>query len=156
VAAIADVLRAYRIPRVTGDRYAGAWVSSAFEKNGIIYTVSDLNRSELYLEFAALVNALTVEIPKQPQLITEFANLERRRSKSGKDSIDHPPRGSDDLANACAGVCHLLAGNRGGFFEGIVFPTYLLTNRRENDERSTPTESNPPDGAPGRFVPENI
>src|SRR5262249_27593265 len=35
---------------------------------------------------------------------TEFRRLERRRGRSGKDTIDHPPRGSDDIANAVAGV----------------------------------------------------
>jgi hypothetical protein len=36
--------------------------------------------------------------------------LERRVARSGKDSIDHPPGGHDDVANACAGVLVAVAG----------------------------------------------
>ena len=31
-------------------------------------------------------------------------SLERRTSRSGRDSIDHPPNGHDDVANAVAGA----------------------------------------------------
>jgi hypothetical protein len=31
-------------------------------------------------------------------------NLERRTSRAGKDSIDHPPGAHDDIANAAAGA----------------------------------------------------
>jgi hypothetical protein len=117
VAEITNVLRAYRVNRITGDRYAGAWVEQAFLKNGITYLPSAKAKSDLYLHFEALVNTRRVEFPKQKQLITELVNLERRRSKSGKDSIDHPPRGSDDLANSLAGVCHVLSTLEGSAFK---------------------------------------
>jgi len=117
VGEIADVLSAYRVNRVTGDRYAGAWVDTAFQRHGITYRPSEKNKSDLYLSFEALVNTRRVEFPKQKQLITELVNLERRRSKSGKDSIDHPPRGSDDLANSLAGVCHVLSTLEGSAFK---------------------------------------
>ena len=43
-------------------------------------------------------------------MIEELRRLERRRGRTGKDSIDHPAYGgSDDLANATAGVVHLLS-----------------------------------------------
>ena len=35
--------------------------------------------------------------------------LERRTARSGKDSVDHPPGGRDDLANVCCGALTLLA-----------------------------------------------
>jgi hypothetical protein len=50
------------------------------------------------------------------KLKTEFRRLERRRGRSGKDSIDHPPRGSDDIANAVAGVICLASEHGGQFF----------------------------------------
>jgi hypothetical protein len=34
--------------------------------------------------------------------------LERRTTRGGKDSIDHPPGGRDDVANAIAGAVHLV------------------------------------------------
>jgi hypothetical protein len=44
------------------------------------------------------------------RLSLRWAGLERRTSRSGKDSIDHAPGGHDDLANAVAGVVHLALG----------------------------------------------
>ena len=42
-------------------------------------------------------------------MIEEFRRLERRRGRSGKDSIDHPAYGgSDDIANSVAGVVNLV------------------------------------------------
>jgi hypothetical protein len=41
-------------------------------------------------------------------LMTELRQLERRARSAGRDLVDHPPRGTDDLANAVAGVCSRL------------------------------------------------
>jgi hypothetical protein len=51
---------------------------------------------------------------------TEFRRLERRRGRSGKDSIDHPPRGSDDIANAVAGVISVAAQYGGNAIEQLI------------------------------------
>jgi hypothetical protein len=45
-----------------------------------------------------------VELLDNKQLQSELVSLERRTSRAGKDSIDHPPGGHDDLANAVAGA----------------------------------------------------
>jgi hypothetical protein len=47
-------------------------------------------------------------------LVDQLVNLERRTGRGGRDIIDHPPHGHDDIANAVAGVCELLSkrGNR--------------------------------------------
>ena len=37
-------------------------------------------------------------------MISQLLALERSTSRLGKDSIAHPPRGRDDLANAAAGA----------------------------------------------------
>jgi hypothetical protein len=39
--------------------------------------------------------------------IDELRRLERRRGRSGKDSIDHPPHLSDDIANSVAGAVNV-------------------------------------------------
>lgn len=106
---IVEILRQYNITRITGDRYGAAWVSTAFEKQGIQYEVCQKNKSDLYLSLEGQVNTCALELPNSKQLITELRALERRRGKSGRDVIDHPPRGRDDRANAVAGIC----------FEGI-------------------------------------
>ena len=45
-------------------------------------------------------------------MISQFLSLERRTARGGRDSIDHPPGGKDDLANAVAGVLVFLASAR--------------------------------------------
>jgi hypothetical protein len=37
-------------------------------------------------------------------------SLERRTARGGRDTIDHPPGGHDDVANAVAGACTLAIG----------------------------------------------
>src|SRR5262249_13164198 len=48
-----------------------------------------------------------VELLDNDGLKNELRRLERRRGRSGRDTIDHPPRLSDDIANAVAGVVHI-------------------------------------------------
>jgi hypothetical protein len=104
VAEFVRVLKVYGIRKVTGDRYAAQWVSSNFEKNGIQYEHSELNRSELYLETLPALNAKRVRLLDNARLIGQLAGLERRTTRGGKDSIDHSPGAKDDLANAVAGA----------------------------------------------------
>lgn len=54
-----------------------------------------------------------IELLDIDKMKNEFRRLERRRGRSGKDSIDHPPRGNDDIANAVAGVTWLASQNAG-------------------------------------------
>lgn len=97
-------LRSYGIKRVTGDRYAGRWPRDEFQKHGIRYEVSELDRNGLYLEMLAAMNSGCVELPPDQKLARQLAGLERRTGRSGRDMIDHPPGGHDDLANAAAGL----------------------------------------------------
>jgi hypothetical protein len=98
------LMRSYGIRRATGDRYAGRWPRDEFEKHGIRYDVSELDRSALYLEFLAAINSGCVELPPDQKLARQLCALERRAGRSGRDMIDHPPGGHDDRANACAGL----------------------------------------------------
>jgi len=100
----AGFLRGYGIRRVTGDRYAGRWPRDEFLKHGIRYEVSELDRNGLYLELLAAMNSGRVEIPPDQKLSRQLQALERRTGRSGRDLIDHPPGGHDDLANAVAGL----------------------------------------------------
>lgn len=100
-------LRAYRVTTVTGDKYAGEWPRERFAKLGVSYRTSDLSKSELYTAFAPLVNGGRCALLDHPVLIRQLQQLERRTARSGKDSIDHPPRGRDDVANAVAGALTL-------------------------------------------------
>jgi hypothetical protein len=105
----AEVLKPYRVRNVTGDAYGGEWPREQFRKHGINYEVSEKNRSQLYLELIPVLNSKRCELPDDRRMIEEFRRLEKRRGRSGKDSIDHPAYGgSDDIANSVAGVIGLV------------------------------------------------
>lgn len=100
-----QIIKSYGISTVTGDKYAGEWVKRAFQDCGIKYIHSDLNKSEIYLEFEPLVAQGQVELLDNKTLFSQLRGLERRVRSGGKDQIDHYPGGNDDLANAAAGAC---------------------------------------------------
>jgi hypothetical protein len=102
----------YGIERVIGDNYAAEWVASAFTNNGIHYAKAEMNKSQLYLELLPRICAGEIELLDDSKLIGQLANLERRTRSGGKDSIDHPAGGHDDLANAVAGVAVTSTANR--------------------------------------------
>lgn len=111
------LLKQYKIAAVTGDRYAGEWAREPFRKKGIKYVLSDRTRSELYLELLPLVNSKRCELldaDRHLRMTNQFANLERRPGR-GKDVVDHPPGGHDDVSNAVAGVMVCTADPGNGF-----------------------------------------
>jgi hypothetical protein len=79
VVEICDILKKYRLEHVMGDRYAGAWVSSAFKNQGIRYDPCKVTKSELYLGMEGYVYTSRLKIPKNDILFKELVNLERRR-----------------------------------------------------------------------------
>jgi hypothetical protein len=121
-----DLLKKYHCNKLKGDKYAGSWVSTAFEKEGISYQSSELNKSELYLEALAYLSAGRCELLDNKQLVKELRLLERRRGPSGKDTVDHPKSMGggvphDDLANVSCGMITMGFENRptpGVFFVG--------------------------------------
>lgn len=108
----ATILKRYGCGRVIGDRYAGEWVPSAFRDHGISYDPAELPKSDIYLNAEPLFATGAAQLLDQRQLLTELRQLERRTG-SGKDRIDHPPRGHDDLANAACGALWLASRRRG-------------------------------------------
>ena len=111
-----DVLKPYRCSEVVGDRYAGEWPREQFSKRGVTYKVSELTRSEIYLEFLPLLTSGVAELLDNPKLKAQLVSLERKTSRIGKDVVDHPPGGHDDQANSCAGTCVLAAVAAGGVY----------------------------------------
>src|SRR5260221_4995269 len=61
-------------------------------------------KSQLYVESLPLFTRGLIAMPDHARLTRELRLLERRTHRSGKDSVDHGPRGSDDYANALCGV----------------------------------------------------
>jgi len=112
VAEFATLLKSYGVRNVRGDRYAAEWVTEAFKKAGIEYRPADLNKSEIYRDFLPRLNSGEVDLLGNPRLISQLLSLERRTARGGRDSIDHPPGGKDDLANAAAGALVYLTSAR--------------------------------------------
>jgi hypothetical protein len=106
-----EILSAYGIKRVTGDRYAGRWPRDEFQRHGIQYHVSDQDRSALYIELLAALNSGRVELPPDQKAARQLQGLERRTGRSGRDIIDHPPGAHDDLANSIAGAVAIIDQN---------------------------------------------
>ena len=104
VGEFAALLKRYRVTRVRGDRYAGEWPRERFREHGITYEPADRAKSDLYRDLLPLLNSGKAELLDIPRLAAQLCSLERRTARGGRDSIDHPPGGHDDLANAAAGA----------------------------------------------------
>jgi hypothetical protein len=107
-----QVLKSYGVHEVTGDKWGGEFPREAFLKNGITYRVAEKAKSDLYRDLLPLINSGKVELLDNEVLTRQLLGLERKVARSGKDSIDHGPRGHDDCANAAAGcLTSLTAGS---------------------------------------------
>ncbi|MCA1457755.1 hypothetical protein I6F35_32000 [Bradyrhizobium sp. BRP22] len=111
VAQYATLLKSYRISTVKGDRYAGEWVREAFLKQRITFEHSEKPKTALYAELLPLINSKKCELIDHPRLHSQLLALERRTTRSGREQIDHPINGKDDVANAAAG-CLVSMGTR--------------------------------------------
>jgi hypothetical protein len=112
----AAVLRLYGVSLVEGDRYAGEWPAMRYREAEIMdeggrrikyvvrYATSEMIKSELYRHLLPLMTSGVARLLKSPRLKAQLTGLDRFRSRSGRDSIDHQPGGHDDVANAVAGV----------------------------------------------------
>lgn len=100
----AALIKSYGLSEVTGDRYAGEWPREAFRRHGIAYKLADQTRSQLYQDMLPLLNSRRLSLLDSAVLVAQICGLERRVARGGRESIDHPPKGHDDLANAVAGL----------------------------------------------------
>jgi hypothetical protein len=100
----AALARDYGITRLVSDKYGAQWVVARFNEHGIALDQCAMPRSDLYLNFLSLANSGRVELLDNGRLLSQFAALQRRAGRSGKDSVDHPRDAHDDLANSVAGV----------------------------------------------------
>jgi len=68
------------------------------------------------------LNSGRVELLDVPRLVGQLCGLERRTARGGRDTIDHPPGGRDDVANAVAGAVVLATARKNVVIAGpIVF-----------------------------------
>jgi hypothetical protein len=119
IAEVAALAKQYGVTTIRGDDYGADLTVAAFRRHGIAYrnlrlnnadgADGKLNRSEIYLNAVGLFTAARVRLPDSPRLVHQLISLERRAARSGHDTIDHPPNGHDDLANAACGCLVALA-----------------------------------------------
>jgi hypothetical protein len=58
----------------------------------------------MYVDLLPLINSRRIDLLDHTKLVNQLCSLERRTARGGRDSIDHPPQGHDDLINAVAGL----------------------------------------------------
>jgi hypothetical protein len=109
IAELANFFKSYHVSRITLDRWGGSFPSSAFEKCGISCAPSDKTKNDIYREFLPALNSGQVELLDNTRLIKQLLNLERRTARGGRESIDHPPGGHDDIINSVAGATVMAA-----------------------------------------------
>ena len=103
----AELLKKYRVTNVVGDHYGGEFVREPFRKHGIAYEVSKKVKSDLFRDMLPLLNDGRIMLPRNERLVAQIISLERKVSPIGKETISHPDRARDDLANAVAGAAFL-------------------------------------------------
>ncbi len=136
VADFVALLKSYGVSRVTGDRYAGEFAREPFRKAGITYDLSDRPKSDIYRDVLPALNSHQVELLDLPRLGKQLCDLERRTARGGRDSIDHPPGGHDDVANAVCGA--LLMAAAPPAWQGVQYVWGSLTNPAAMAARQRP------------------
>ena len=153
VAEYAALLRHYRVAVVTGDKYAGDWVAQEFRKHGIAYTAAEKSKSQLYREAKPFFNEGRVEMPADTALIGQLGGLEERVRPGGRvPTVDHPPGGHDDRANAVCGVIAELAASMAPAVGGTLESFERARAAADPTSAALHTELDQygPDGAPRR------
>ncbi|TIX17239.1 MAG: hypothetical protein E5V41_11465 [Mesorhizobium sp.] len=112
VAQFAETLKSYGLTQVWGDNYAAGWVVGAFDRYGITYWKSPLNKSELFLNFLPMLNSRSIQLLDHGKLVSQLVGMQRRVTSGGREVIDHNPNGHDDVANAVAGCLAMIARAR--------------------------------------------
>jgi hypothetical protein len=137
VSEAADLLRAYRVSTVQGDRYSAEFVAEAFRAHGVRYQPSERDRSTLYLELLPAINAGHIVLLDVPELLRELRGLERRRGSRGRDRVDHGPGQHDDRANAAAGalIAALVVGR--GISPELTLSLLRTGNREPGSDATT-------------------
>ncbi len=109
VGEVADLLHRYNVVSATGDRYAADWVTEAFAAAGIRYQNAEQDRSQVYLSALPLFTSGRARLLDNARLAHQFASLERRVTKFGRDRVGPQSDGADDACNSVAGALLLAA-----------------------------------------------
>ena len=117
VAEFAEVCKAYGCRSVEGDSYASALHADLWIEQGLQYQPCKFTRSQLYLAMVGPLAQEQVRYPRDKKLLDELRQLQRNKTKMGREAVDHPRSGSDDAANAVAGCVYQLLRRRSDRWE---------------------------------------
>ena len=77
------------------------------------YEAAEKPKSALYIDLLPMINSRGVVLLDNDRMLRQIIGLERQTSRIGKDTVDHPKGGQDDVANAVAGA--LVLSSRGPY-----------------------------------------
>ncbi|HEY8031126.1 MAG TPA: hypothetical protein VIF02_01795 [Methylocella sp.] len=108
---LCETIKSYELHEVEGDNYGSAFTQELFNKNGVTYRLSELNKGQIYSQCIPILSSPgRVELLDDKTMADQFVQLERRVGRgTNRDSIDHPPLCHDDRSNAVAGVLRMAA-----------------------------------------------
>jgi hypothetical protein len=111
VAEFAELLRAYKINKVEGDRFAAGFHVDEWRRHGITYQACERTTSENYIAMLPLLLSGRARLLDDAVLRKQLAGLERRVHAAGRESVSHAATASahDDVAAAAAGVLAALS-----------------------------------------------
>jgi hypothetical protein len=119
-----SLCRQYRIETMVGDHWSGDFIRQRVSAlgGGLRYEVSTRTKSVICLEALPLIGAGRgrCELLENRRLISQATDLERRVTRSsGRETVEHPPGGHDDVANAAFGA--IVLANEDRAQSGISF-----------------------------------
>jgi hypothetical protein len=115
VADFASTLKSYNLHSVKGDRYGGEWPAERFRVYGVKYEPAEKPKVEIYKNSIPIFNGRRCELPDHPKLVAQLIGLERQTTRGGRESIDHPRGGHDDVANCVCGALLLAEAGKRAF-----------------------------------------
>jgi hypothetical protein len=117
VADFAKILKAYKITKVHGDKYAGGFHANEWACHGIKFMPAEREHStsENYLRLLPMVLAGRVSLIDHTTLRNQLSSLERRVGTGERETVIHPQHANahDDVATAAAGAIVTAASGSG-------------------------------------------
>ena len=86
----ASLMKEYGIYECTGDAYAGDWPTTSFAHHGITYLKSERKKSDIFHECLPILRQGRAELLDDRHTVAQFAALECRTSRAGRDSNFSP------------------------------------------------------------------
>jgi hypothetical protein len=118
---IAAICRQRGVTEIVSDAYSIGFVVAESNRHGLTHRRSDLDKSRLYLHALPNLTSNRVRLVDVPEIVEEFALLERKPGANGHDKVDARGNRPEDLANCCAGVIWLLSGPQSSAENWIEF-----------------------------------